>query len=140
MAKQSNLENIAIQERTEELIHSSFDYNEENQYNASHKDALADGDKKGKGTGDSLSALSIPGTKGTHATSTKMGIAVNTDTSAGNLYDTDGTKGVQGAFQGDAGRKYLMSGSLNLYTPNNEYGVNSIDTSANVAAGQYTVK
>lgn len=49
MAEISSLEKRADTARNEQIIRS--DYNEENQYTANHPDALADGDKRGKGTG-----------------------------------------------------------------------------------------
>ena len=139
MAKQSNLENLANEERQREFVKSPYVYSETDPYSAEHPDALADGDAKGKGTGESLSHLNIPEKKGTHATATMMGITVNTTDKAGGLYDVEGTQGVQGAFQGDAGRKYLLYGGMNLYNPENEYGQESVDTSSNIP-GQFWVK
>jgi hypothetical protein len=141
MAKQSELERIAIDERTNEFVKSPYSYDEQTPYSAAHPDALADGDNKGKGTNTSLTHLNIPTEKGTHATSTMMGITVDTDINngAGNVYDTDGTKGVDKAFQGDAGRNYLAFGGMNPYNANNEYGPNSVDTTNNTP-GQYWVE
>ena len=70
-----------------------------------------------------------------------MGTTVNTDinSGAGNVYDIDGTKGVDKAFQGDAGRNYLMFGGMNPYNAGNEYGPGSVDTTNNVQ-GQYWVE
>jgi len=140
MAKQSELERIAIDERTNEFIKSPYTYDEKTPYSDAHPDALADGDNKGKGTGTSLSYLSIPTTKGTYTTSTMMGTTVNTDinSGAGNVYDIDGTKGVDKAFQGDAGRNYLVFGGMNPYNTSNEYGPGSVDTTTSVP-GQYWV-
>lgn len=142
MAKQSNLERIGIDERAQELIKSPYTYNEENKYEASHPDALADGDAKGKGTGTPMSFLSIPTEKKRHDDPQTYGETLNTDidNGAGNSYDKDGTKGVDKAFQGDAGRNYLIGTShLNPYGPENEYGKDSVDTSKNIV-GQYWVK
>ena len=138
MATQSNLERIAIDERKEELIRSPFDYNENNKYEAGHKNATADGDAKGKGTGIPLGTAELSHHKDTHKTAHIDYSTMDTTSAAGGKYDTDGTQGVQGAFQGDAGRKYLSS--INLYDENNEYGTNSVDTSANRAEGQYWVE
>lgn len=142
MAKQSELERIAIDERTSEFIKSPYTYDEKTPYSDAHPDALADGDNKGKGTGTSLSHLTIPTKKGTHAsTQGKLGTTVNTDvkSGAGNSYDIDGTKGVDKAFQGDAGRNYLLFGGINPYNAGNEYGPESVDTSTSVP-GQYWVE
>ena len=138
MAQQSNLERIGIDERTQEFIRSPYKYDENNPYNASHPDALADGDEKGKGTAQPMGHLTIPTVKGTHATATVMGRTTDTN-NGGGKYDTDGTKGVPGAFQGDAGRNYLMGGTINPYNKQNEYGPQSVDTSKPVP-GQYWVK
>ena len=138
MAKQSELERIANDERTQEFIKSPYTYDEQTPYSASHPDALADGDEKGKGTNTPSTHLSIPTTKGTYNTSTMMGTTVNTS-NGGNIYDTDGTKGVNKAFQGDAGRKYLAFGGINPYNENNEYGPQSVDTT-NSVPGQYWVQ
>lgn len=138
MTQQSNLERIGIDERALELSRSTTGYDESTPYNASHPNAIADGDEKGKGTGVSMGHLSIPTTKGTHATSTVMGRTTDT-TNGGGKYDIDGTKGVTGAFQGDAGRNYLLGGGINPYNKLNEYGPNAIDTSKAIP-GQYWVK
>ena len=140
MAKQSELERISIDERTTEFLKSPYNYNEQTPYSESHPDAIADGDNKGKGTNSSLSHLTIPTTKGTHATATMMGKTVDTDINngAGDIYDIDGTKGVNMAFQGDAGRNYLVFGGINPYNAGNEYGPNSVDTTNNIT-GQYWV-
>lgn len=46
---QTCLEKRGMEERHTEITRS--DYNIENQYSATHKDALSDGDAQGKGTG-----------------------------------------------------------------------------------------
>lgn len=46
---QSCLEKRGIEERNNEIVRS--DYNIEDQYGSTHKNALSDGDAKGKGTG-----------------------------------------------------------------------------------------
>lgn len=142
MAQQSNLERIGIDEREQEFIKSPYTYNEENPYNEAHPDARADGDKKGKGTGTPMSVLNIPTQKVRHDTPQAWGETLDTDidNGAGNSYDHDGAKGVQGAFQGDAGRTYLTQTSkLNPYGPGHEYGKDSVDTTNNVV-GQYWVE
>ena len=53
MTQQSELEKIAIDERTNEFIKSPYTYNEQTPYSAAHPDALADGDNKCKGTNTS---------------------------------------------------------------------------------------
>ena len=142
MARQSNLERIGIDEREREFIASPYKYDEQNPYSATHPDALSDGDTKGKGSGKSMSALSIPTVKGTHkSTKGTFGVTIDTDIDSkiGGKYDIEGTKGVSGAFQGDAGRDFLVGGGLNMYSEKNEYGQESVDTTKNIT-GQYWVK
>lgn len=142
MAKQSNLERIGIDERTQEFIKSPYSYDEQTPYSSTHPDALADGDAKGKGTGTPLTHLSLKDLKkGRYDDFRGWGETVNTDINngAGGKYDVDGTKGVDKAFQGDAGRNYLVFGGINEYNSNNEYGKESVDTTNNVA-GQYWVE
>ena len=138
MAQQSNLERIGIDEREHEFIKSPYTYNEETPYSASHPDAQSDGDVRGKGTDTPLTVLDIPTEKLRHDDPQPYGETVNTD-AGGGLYDVAGTKGVQGAFQGDAGRNYLLTSHLNVYNKNSEYGKDSVDTSNNVP-GQYWIQ
>ena len=55
---QSCLEKRGIEERNNEIVRS--DYNIENQYGASHKDAISDGDAQGKGTNHGGHTHSLP--------------------------------------------------------------------------------
>ena len=142
MAKQSDLERIGISEREQEFVKSPYTYDEQTPYSATHPDALADGDSKGKGTGTPLTHLSLQNlNKGRYDEFRGWGETVNTDINngAGNSYDIEGTKGVDKAFQGDAGRNYLAFGAVNLYNAGNEYGKESVDTS-NAVPGQYWVE
>ena len=140
MAKQSNLERIGIDERMDEFAKSPYTYSEQNQYSKDHPDALGtDENEKGKGTDVPLGVLDIPTKKLRYDDPQTNGITVNTN-AGGGKYDVEGTKGVQGAFQGDAGRNYLIGTSkLNPYSPANEYGKDSVDTNNNIV-GQYWVK
>ena len=139
MAEQSNLERIGIEERLSEFAKSPYNYSEETPYSKNHPDAISDGDEKGKGTGVDMGVLDIPAEKGTHATATKMGITMNTE-AGGGKYDVEGTKGVQGAFQGNAGRNWLIGSSdLNRYKPGKEYGQDSVDINREIK-GQYWVE
>lgn len=124
MAKQSRLEQEALDKRNELRVIS--DYSQTNEYSESHKDALSDGDPLGKGTGVPLGMASQPG-----ATNNKSISYSNMDTeNAGGQYDIEGRNGV-------GGRKYLSL--INLYNKNSQYGVDSVDTSQNVADGQITI-
>jgi hypothetical protein len=125
MAKQSKLESEAIDKRHELEVISDYQKGT-NEYNESHKDALSNGDPRGKGTGIAM-GYSIPGQ------STSKGINysnVNT-TDGGGQYDIEGRNGV-------GGRVYLEN--INLYNHENSYGVDSVDTSKNRAEGQFIVE
>ena len=125
MAKQSRLESEAIDKRHELEVISDYQKNT-NEYNEQHKDALSNGDPQGKGTGVSM-GYSVPGqttNKGINYTN----IATN---SGGGLYDIEGRNGI-------GGRRYLET--INMYNAENSYGVDSVDTSKNVAEGQFIVK
>lgn len=93
-----------------------------------------EGQAIGKGTIGSSNAYVVPNRKGSK---TSMAYTIDT-TAGGGHYDINGTKGVDKAFQGDSGRKYLSG--INLYGPNAAYGLNSVDTEANVRDGQFVIK
>ena len=125
MAKQSRLESEAIDKRHELEVISDYQKNT-NEYSEQHEDALSNGDPQGKGTGVSM-GYSVPGqttNKGINYTN----IATN---SGGGLYDIEGRNGI-------GGRRYLEA--INMYNAENSYGVDSVDTSKNVAEGQFIVK
>lgn len=125
MAKQSRLESEAIDKRHELEVISDYQ-KDTNEYSEQHQDALSNGDPQGKGTGVSM-GYSVPGqttNKGINYTN----IATN---SGGGLYDIEGRNGI-------GGRRYLEA--INMYNAENSYGVDSVDTSKNVAEGQFIVK
>ena len=85
----------------------------------------------GKGTGHSMGYA----VRDVSAPKTRMNYSVvDSHSEAGGSYDVYGTKGVKGAFQGDAGREFAKK--INEYGPENAYGKDSvtIDTSVH---GQY---
>lgn len=125
MAKQSRLESEAIDKRHELEVISDYQKNT-NEYSEQHEDALSNGDPQGKGTGISM-GYSIPG-QTTNKGINYANIATN---SGGGLYDIEGRNGI-------GGRKYLET--INMYNSVNSYGVDSVDTSKNVAEGQFIVK
>ena len=120
---QTCLEKRGMDERHNEITRS--DYNIENQYGPTHKDALSDGDAQGKGTGHGGHTHYLPDcTKPT----TRIDYS-NFDTeNGGNCYDINGRNGV-------GGRNWSKINSM--YTEENPYGANSVDTSANIDDGQY---
>ena len=125
MGKQSRLESEAIDKRHELEVISDYQKNT-NEYSEQHQDALSNGDPQGKGTGVSM-GYSVPG-QTTNKGINYSNIATN---SGGGLYDIEGRNGI-------GGRRYLET--INMYNAENSYGVDSVDTSKNVAEGQFIVK
>jgi len=123
---QSCLEKKGIEERKEHIVRS--DYNIEDQYSSSHKDAISDGDPNGKGTGHGGHTHSLPDC----SKPTGMIDYSNFDTTrGGGLYDIEGRNGV-------GGRNYLKT--ISLYNENYQYGANLVNTEENVNQGQYQMK
>lgn len=122
---QTCLEARGIEERHNEITRS--DYNFENQYGPTHKNALSDGDAKGKGTGHGGHTHFLPDcTKPT----TTIDYS-NFDTEhGGGCYDISGRNGI-------SGRERALA--ISIYNKENQYGANLVDTSRNVAEGQYYV-
>ena len=125
MAKQSRLESEAIDKRHELEVISDYQKNT-NEYSEQHQDALSNGDPQGKGTGVSM-GYSVPG-QTTNKGINYANIATN---SGGGLYDIEGRNGI-------GGRRYLET--INMYNAEQSYGIDSADTSKNVADGQFIVK
>ena len=122
---QTCLEARGIAERHEEIVRS--DYNIENQYGATHKDAVSDGDNKGKGTLHGGHSHYLPDcTKPTNAI-----IYSNFDTeNGGDCYDIKGRNGI-------GGRERALASSM--YNKEAMYGANLVDTTLNQQDGQYFV-
>lgn len=118
---QTYLEKKGIETRNETLVRN--DYGKTDEYSTLHTDAISNGDPLGKGT-------MIGGHTHTTPDSSRPSTIdySNFDTmNGGGLYDIEGRNGV-------GGRRFLMN--ISKYNANNEYGVNSVDTSANLADGQ----
>lgn len=126
MSKQTNLEKYGIEERHNELVKS--DYNTTNEYSSLNKDAISDGDPLGKGTLHGGHTHYLPD-------ASKRGAGINYSnfdtTNGGGSFDINGRNGI-------GGRKYLSK--ISLYNEDNSYGMNSVDTSANINDGQYFVR
>ena len=122
---QSCLEKSGIDERSKEITRS--DYNIENQYGATHPDAISDGDPQGKGTGHGGHTAFLPDcTKPTN-----MIDYSNFDTfNGGGEYDIKGREGM-------GGRERSLARSL--YNQENQYGADLINTAENVAQGQFYI-
>jgi hypothetical protein len=122
---QTCLEKRGMEERHQEITRS--DYNIENQYGATHPDAISDGDAQGKGTGHGGHTHFLPDcTKPT----TTINYSNFDSENGGGYYDIEGRNGI-------SGRKRAMATSL--YNKEIQYGPTLVDTSANVADGQYYV-
>lgn len=127
-SNQTCLEKRGMTERKTETARS--DYNIENQYNSTHKDALSDGDPQGKGTGHGGHTHWLPDCTDADYTTFKINYS-NFDTeNGGGCYDIKGRNGI-----GGRDRALAMS----LYNTENQYGPNSVDTTENVNDGQYYV-
>lgn len=130
MAKQSNLEKKGIEERNQEIIKNDYSANDE--YSSTHDDALSHPDSEdkpwGKGTGHGGHTYFLPDST---KSKDQMNYS-NFDTfNGGGSYDIYGREGV-------GGRVRLTT--INLYSQDNAYGVNSVDTTLNQMDGQYIVK
>ena len=103
-------------------------YNKSDEYSWLHKDALADGDTRGKGTGHGGHTHTVPN----YTLPKTLFDYSNIDTSskAGDDYDQHGRGGV-------GGREFLTT--INIYNEANQYSASIIDTSKNVADGQVKI-
>ena len=120
---QSKLEKTGIEERKNETLKST--YNVEDQYSATHGDALSTGDAQGKGTGHGGHTHWLPNTA---KASTTIDYS-NFDTeNGGNVYDIEGRNNI-------GGRNNAISSSL--YNKNHQYGLHLIDSEENQRQGQF---
>lgn len=132
---QSRLENLSITKRDSLVINNEYDKNDV--YNETHKDALSDGDVKGKGNGISM-GYAIPDTESFSISETGIRtqrmnystvIAKESENSKiGGKMDRDGNPDIP-----KSGRKGLLT--INKYNEENQYGADLIDTKENI--GQY---
>lgn len=121
---QTCLEKKGIEARNETLVRN--DYSKVDEYSAKHKNALSDGDVKGKGSGHGGHTHSIP-----DCTKPSAIDYSNIDTEhGGGKYDIEGRNGV-------GGRNFLKN--ISIYNETFEYGPNLVDTAANVADGQIRI-
>ena len=142
MAEQSRLENIGITKRDELVAKNDYANNKVGEeYSENSKDALADGDVKGKGSGMSMGyAVADPnsfsvGNNGVRSQKINYSNLITHESQTriiGGDYDRNGRNDLL-----RSGRIQLQE--MNKYNPLNEYGADSIDTSANLLAGQYQV-
>ena len=117
------LEKRGRDERNQEITRS--DYNQENPYGPTHSDAISNGDPQGKGTGHGGHSAWLPDcTKPTN-----MIDYSNFDTAhGGGYYDIYGRNDI-------GGRERSLARSM--YNQEFQYGANLVNTSENIADGQY---
>ena len=119
MGKQSRLEKEGFVKRPE-LEMMNIYQDDVNEYSSEHKNAKSDGDVKGKGVGTSTHPYLLP-----NENDSKTSYKPTLITSEG------------GGAIDIAKRDELQN--INIYNELNQYGPNSVDTSKNVADGQYVV-
>lgn len=131
---QSKLDREGIEYRSTRIPGKNKYIDSVNPYDENSDEARHHDDENhphGKGTGRSMGYA----IKDENAPKTLFNYSnVDTRSNAGGSYDIYGTKGVEGAFQGDAGREFLKS--INDYNPENEYGKDSVTIDTSVK-GQY---
>lgn len=119
----SCLEKVSMDERHEEIVRN--EYNSDNEYSASHQNALNidnGDDQRGKGTGSAGHSHWLPDCSG------QLGIINYSN------FDTDCFIPRSNRDDNDARTKAL---ARSLYNADTQYSANLIDTSQNVAEGQY---
>lgn len=114
---QTSLEKNGITKRQESIVRN--DYTKSDEYSANHKDALSDGDAKGKGSGHGGHSHVSPGNN-----------FITDPSLVGGKYDIDG-------YEGNGGRNFLFN--INTYNSSYEYSENLISTEANQADGQIVI-
>lgn len=125
---QTCLEVKGIEKRQETLVRN--DYTRNDQYSEVHPDAISNGDPLGKGSGHGGHTHSIPDCD---RPSTLIDYS-NFDTHSNNLggsYDINGRNG-------NGGRDYLKN--ISKYNSENQYGIESVDTTKNVEDGQIVIR
>jgi hypothetical protein len=126
---QTCLEKRGIAERSDEIRRS--DYNIEDQYSATHSDALSNGDPQGKGSGHGGHTHWLPDCNKPTSIIDYSNFDTSPKSAIGGSYDIEGRNGI-------GGRERSMAFSMFNYE--NQYGAALVDTSANQAQGQYVMK
>ena len=128
---QTCLEKRGIEARKTQTTRS--DYNKEDEYSAGHQDAISNGDPQGKGDPNGGGhGHWLPDCSGDNESVNRINYSnFNTDPTAqiGGEYDIKGRNGV-------GGREWSLN--TRLYTPEDAYGSNSVDTTLNRQDGQYS--
>ena len=119
---QSCLEKRSIEGRHEMMVRSY--YTRDNQYSATHPNALATGDAKGKGTGHKGHTFWLPDCNGTLGVFDYSNFDTAISSGAGNNADNEA-------------RKTALARSM--VNAENIYSAKLVDTSKNVREGQYVI-
>lgn len=119
---QTCLEKRSIEQRHISLARS--DYNRENQYSATHPDALADGDVQGKGTGHSGHGFWLPNCNSAINVFNYSNFDTAVSSGAGNVTDNEAR---------------ATSLARSMYNAENPYTSSLVNTELNVLEGQYRV-
>lgn len=131
MGKQAPLEIKGFEKRDDLIVRN--DYTKNDEYNATHKDAISDGDPQGKGTGHGGHTHVIPDhnlamNTTDHVWYSKYNYSQLDTENGGGQYDIEGRNGI-------GGRNWIKS--ISKFTEEEQYGLDYVDTSLNVADGQY---
>lgn len=131
MAVQTPLEIKGFQKRDDLLVRNDYTKNEE--YNETHRDAISDGDPQGKGTGHGGHTHVIPNHELAQNDENHVWYsAYNYDQldtfNGGGSYDIEGRNGI-------GGRNWIKS--ISKFNEEHPYDLNYVDTTLNIAEGQY---
>lgn len=127
---QSCLEKHGIEERNEEIVRN--EYNFEDEYSSTHKDALSDGDSRGKGSGHGGHTAWDPYCSDNQSKNTidYRNFDTSHESNIGDCYDINGRNGI-------GGRNFLMT--ISKYSYEHPYGPNLINTEENQHDGQIVI-
>lgn len=133
MAKQSNLEKIGFERRNEyELVRNDIQKNQP--YNAEHDMAKwhegSENHPLGKGTGSAGHQHSVP--------QEYNELTKNMPSNQFDIEHGGGSYDIYGHPEKGGGRKFLTT--INIYGKDNQYGMNSVNTEANIEDGQIFIK
>lgn len=131
MGKQVPLEIKGFEKREDLIIRN--DYTKNDEYNETHKDAISDGDPQGKGTGHGGHTHVIPNHElalntPDHIWYSEYNYSQLDTENGGGSYDIEGRNGI-------GGRNWIKA--ISKFNEENQYGIDYVDTTLNIADGQY---
>ena len=131
MGKQSPLEIKGFEKREDLIVRN--DYTKNDEYNETHRDAISDCDPQGMGTGHGGHTHVIPNHElalntPDHIWYSEYNYSQLDTENGGGSYDIEGRNGI-------GGRNWIKS--ISKFTEENQYGLDYVDTSLNIAEGQY---